>query len=269
MNSFFNKVLRKVLRHLPFKIKYYFDRKYFKNIDEVSLVYQYFRNKTGKSFTMIDVGAHWGTTLLPFANIGWQVYAFEPDKKNRVKLIENTKALYNLEIDERAVLDKDGLVLSFYDSDLSTGISGLSNFHPSHREAYTVETITLSKYIKDSSIEKVDFLKIDTEGFDLFVLQGYNWENEKMHPKVIVCEYDENKTRHNNYTVNDMIELLLSKNYEVVISSWYPLENYGSGHQWKEFLFTKNKKALHENLSWGNLIAYKNVKLDDIRSYFS
>ncbi len=263
-----DRIIRKILSFTPFVVRYFFDRKYFNYIDEVSLVYQFFRNKRGKTFTMIDVGAHWGTTLLPFANIGWQVYAFEPDAKNRKKLIENTKHLSNVNIDARAVLDKDGLILSFYDSDLSTGISGLKNFHSTHKEAYKVETATLAKYIKDAGIAKVDFLKIDTEGFDLFVLKGYEWENENLHPKVIVCEYDENKTRHNDYSVKDMVELLMSKNYEVVVSSWFPLENYGSGHQWKEFILTIDEKGQYEDLSWGNLIAYKNIKSEALRSFF-
>src|SRR5207245_2024611 len=35
---------------------------------------------------MIDVGAHHGSTLLPFLTAGWRVYAFEPIAENRVVL---------------------------------------------------------------------------------------------------------------------------------------------------------------------------------------
>lgn len=45
-------------------------------------------------------------------------------------------------------------------------------FHESHKEVGTIDTITLSKYIEKKEIKEIDFLKIDTEGYDLFVLQG-------------------------------------------------------------------------------------------------
>ena len=38
--------------------------------------------------TMIDVGAHHGFALLPFLNMGWQIFAFEPDQKNREQLLK-------------------------------------------------------------------------------------------------------------------------------------------------------------------------------------
>ena|SRR3990167_2576388 len=41
---------------------------------------------------------------------------------------------------------------------------------------YMLPIITLGKYVTDNNIEKIDFLKIDTEGHDLKVLIGaYNW----------------------------------------------------------------------------------------------
>ena len=38
---------------------------------------------------MIDVGAHHGSSLKKFAEAGWKIYAFEPDKNNRKILTEN------------------------------------------------------------------------------------------------------------------------------------------------------------------------------------
>jgi hypothetical protein len=35
------------------------------------------------------------------------------------------------------------------------------------------------------AINKIDFLKIDTEGHDFFVLQGFDWDSH-LHPDVII-----------------------------------------------------------------------------------
>ena len=63
--------------------------------------------------------------------------------------------------------------MPFFTSGVSSGISGLSSFHPSHKESQRADLATLSDFISKEDIAQVDFLKIDTEGFDLFVLQGF------------------------------------------------------------------------------------------------
>ena len=75
---------------------------------------------------MIDVGAHYGGTLSPFALGGWQVFAFEPDSKNREKLVESFGDSQNVIIDARAVSDHTHEKAVLYRSEESTGISGLS-----------------------------------------------------------------------------------------------------------------------------------------------
>ena len=35
---------------------------------------------------MVDVGAHFGTSLRPYLNLGWRVVAFEPDSTKLEKL---------------------------------------------------------------------------------------------------------------------------------------------------------------------------------------
>ena len=98
--------------------------------------------------------------------------------------------------------------LKFYLSDVSVGISSLTSFHESHQEAsFTVETIRLDNYMKSKDVNHINFLKIDTEGHDFFVLKGYPWDLDK--PDVIECEFEDLKTKDNlNYTWVDMAEYL-------------------------------------------------------------
>ena len=136
---------------------------------------------------LLDVGAHHGSALLPFARRGWRVHAFEPDPANRARLLARCAGLAGVTLDPRAVSDRDGAAATLYTSPVSTGISALAPFHASHRAAASVETVTLTRYCAERGVERVDVLKTDVEGFDLFALRGFPWE--RLCPEVVVCEF--------------------------------------------------------------------------------
>ena len=202
-----------------------------------------------KPGTMIDVGAHWGTALAPFAMSGWDVYAFEPDPTNRNEL---KKRFPDIHIDTRAVSNKAETNVTLYKSQQSTGISSLSPFHESHYAAIGVDVTTLSSFIREQKIKSVDFLKIDTEGYDYFVLQDFPW---KKAPKVILCEFENSKTEPLGYSFNDMAKFLMSKGYSLKVSEWYPVKAYGAAHEWKQF--ADYPYELDSN-AWGNIVAVLN-----------
>ena len=82
-------------------------------------------------------------------------------------------------------------MMPFYTSDVSAGIKGLNQFHSSHKQYKEVQTVTLETFCKDKQITFFNFLKIDTEGFDLNVLKGADLQSHGI--EVIMCEYDDNK----------------------------------------------------------------------------
>ena len=205
---------------------------------------------------MIDVGAHSGTALAPFLDRGWNIYAFEPDEINRGKLLERLAAHKNnalVSLDNRCVSNKTLKGVSFFRSEQSTGISGLSAFHESHVESQRVDTITLAEFFKDKSMPAVDFLKIDTEGHDLFVLQGFPWERTK--PAVIECEFEDVKTVPLGYTFHDLARYLVEKGYKVYVSEWHPIVRYGISHDWNRLM--RYPCELADDKAWGNLLAFR------------
>src|SRR3546814_10935540 len=82
-----------------------------------------------------------------------------------------------------------------------------------------------------SDIDGVDFLKVDTEGHDLFVLQGFPWE--RFRPAVIECEFEDAKTVPLGYTFHDMARFLLAKGYRVLVSEWHPIIRSGVRPDWR------------------------------------
>jgi FkbM family methyltransferase len=202
---------------------------------------------------MIDVGAHHGRALSPFAHSGWQVFAFEPDSMNREKLVESFADSRNVFIDARAVSDHRQEKAVLFRSKESTGISGLSSFRPSHQIAEEVEVTTLEIFLDERGItdEKVTFLKIDAEGFDLHVLRGFPWHRSS--PHLILCEFEDFKTIPLGYSFHDLADFLVGHGYKLIVSEWYPIKRYGGPHDWRRF--ATYPCQLEDSKAWGNIFA--------------
>lgn len=220
--------------------------------DETNLVYRLMKEHAA-SRVMLDVGACTGEALSSFASDGWAVYAFEPDRKNRKTLTENWGDAPTVRIDPRAVSNREASDVPFFRSDVSVGISGLSSFHESHEATGTVETTTLDVFCRQEQITEVDFLKVDTEGYDLFVLQGMPWQ--AVTPRVVVCEFEDSKTVPLGYSFDDLAGYLRDLTYHVLVSEWYPIVNYGGPHRWRRFV--PYPCTLADSSAWGNLIAVR------------
>lgn len=202
---------------------------------------------------VIDVGAHYGDALKKFAEKGYACHAFEPDPVNREKLLKNTVNL-PVVVDSRAISNVISFNQPFYRSPESTGISSLTSFRKTHSKYCCVNTTTIEAYCLEKGIDRVDFLKIDTEGYDLMVLQGVPWN--RIMPSVILCEFEDLKTVPLGYDFNQMAQFLKRKGYSVYVSEWHPIVRYGISHDWKRF--AKYPCELSSNDAWGNLLAFKN-----------
>ncbi|MFK7840890.1 MAG: FkbM family methyltransferase [Sphingorhabdus sp.] len=219
--------------------------------DEVRLLQRVFQER-GDTGTMVDVGAHFGIELAMFAELDWRVIAFEPDHANRHQLEASFGDHPNVTIDSRAVSDAAADQVAFFSSDQSSGISGLSAFHESHRESAKVSVTTMAEVVQEHALDRIDFLKVDVEGFDFFVVKGVDWDG--VAPDTIVCEFEDTKTRSLGYTVGDMIDYLQERGYSITLSEWFPVAEYGGQHGWKKF--TADVGDIDPK-GWGNLIAFR------------
>ncbi len=220
--------------------------------EEIRLVHEYLKDSANAK-VMIDVGAHYGQSSRLFLHAGWKVYAFEPDPANRKKLMELAKEYPKLSIDPRAVSDTVRAQVPFYKSDVSPAISALNPFHPSHVETGGVEITTLVAFCESAGIREVDFLKVDVEGYDLFVLKGFPWDTIK--PAVVMCEFENYKTSPLGYEFHDLAGFLVDRGYQLLISEWYPVERYGGPHTWNRLAVYPCE--LFDPNGWGNIIAFR------------
>ncbi|MGR8920620.1 MAG: FkbM family methyltransferase [Gammaproteobacteria bacterium] len=255
---------RRILRHEGWgalaRAVYYdldpFDREFRPN--EARMVFELLAADTPAGL-MVDVGAHTGGSLRPFLEAGWDVLAFEPDSNNRAILLERFGERGKLVVDVRALSDAPRDDAPFYRSRRSSGISGLSAFHESHREAETVTITTLAAALAehDRAERRVDFLKIDTEGLDLPVLRGLDWSAPA--PRVILCEFENAKTEPHGYDFDGLAGFLDERGYRLLVAEWKPVVNYGRRHDFAGFFTYPHR--LTQPGAWGNLFAVAEAEL--------
>lgn len=127
---------------------------------------------------LFDVGANHGsyTRFLHRLSPRAQIHAFEPHPVTFASL-QSRAAIPGVTLVPMAVSDTNGTMqlYDFAESDGSTQASlseASVGLFDHNTVSHTVETTTLDAYMARAGIDRIDFLKIDTEGFDINVLRG-------------------------------------------------------------------------------------------------
>lgn len=130
-----------------------------------SIVKRYLSLFPHRNRTYVDVGAHIGTMLLPYSRLFHKCEGFESHPTNYQHCVENIRnsGATNCRVHQFAVMDREtrGKMLPH-----SGGNSGCYYF------AQDPMGDVASVRLDDMNIVQVDFIKVDTEGSELMVLQG-------------------------------------------------------------------------------------------------
>ncbi len=136
-----------------------------------------------KDLVVVDVGCRWGFADKFMSNINqFQLYGFDPDKQecerltalynsNRVHLIP--LGLANYEGSANLFVTRNPACSSMYEPNQEL----IENCRPTLDCMEKVDQIemkvtTLDKWAKQSSVEYIDHIKLDTQGSELLILQG-------------------------------------------------------------------------------------------------
>lgn len=126
------------------------------------------------SFSLVcDVGAHVGVKARQFRQLfpSARVLCFEPFQDTYRVLAKTLEGDPNVECFQLALSAKEGsLEVPFRPLSVDNTIVPRPDDAPTSRE--TVQLSTLDAFAARRGLEKIDFLKIDTEGGDLEVLRG-------------------------------------------------------------------------------------------------
>jgi len=173
-------------------------------------------------FVVLDLGAQTGSfTLLSkfFPNSVW--HAFEPIKEAADTLKENIKInnIENVSVYEVAASNTSSTAILNMPKINSWGLATLGS-NPLRFKPYKtrkIKCIKLDTFIKTNHIKKVHFMKIDTEGFELFILQGAKKMIQRDHP-IILMEYNMINMKQCNVLKEDVNKFLTQLGYE-----WKPV----------------------------------------------
>tara|TARA_B110001452_G_scaffold264944_1_gene268788 strand:+ start:9 stop:740 length:732 start_codon:yes stop_codon:yes gene_type:complete len=208
--------------------------------------YEFLRKKLPKKLDIFfDVGAHYGETINEFLKyfIIKKVYSFEPSKNNFDKLkknIDKLKKKYPLtEINiKHCGIGKKNEVLSlneitdgesntfnslnvnsnyFKKKKLITTIFGIKNFFKSK---IPTNIISLKDYIDKNEIMEIDFIKIDTEGYEYNVLLGIGTNIGKINYILFEHHYDNMIIK--NYKFHDIHKLLVDNGFNKIYKTKMP-----------------------------------------------
>lgn len=152
--------------------------------DGIYLKDEYHQEILRKGMNVVDIGAHIGVyTILAAEKVGknGKVIAIEPEPKNYEQLVKNIK-LNNFKnvIPKNIALSNHENVEKLYLDFYTTSHSLIKKENNPYMK---VRVTTLDNLLEEIGLDKVDFLKIDTEGVELKILKGAE-KTLKKNPKI-------------------------------------------------------------------------------------
>lgn len=185
--------------------------------------------KVQKGDTVIDVGANIGLfSLFAFKAGASIVYSIEPNKENFKALQNNVKDAKHFNIG----LSNKSMTTDLYIDSVSGGHTILKprDGHPTHTgRTEQVNVLSLKDFLIENAIVHVDFLKIDTEGSELDILQDIYI----LAPKIKKIALEFHHTVHSDSDFSSFVASLkkayqrvqvIKGKYESNIFAWEPFQ---------------------------------------------
>jgi FkbM family methyltransferase len=158
---------------------------------------------------IIDAGANLGTHCVPYADkIGpsGKVWAFEPNPPVFDCLVKNTRDFPNIVLYRYAVSDRENSqYLRLLDNVGASYVS--SEGHPN--QTVIVECRPIDKF----NFERIDFIKLDIEGYELFGLRGAVLTIFRHRP-IMLLEMNQLALKRNGHTYEQIFGFLRGVNYD-------------------------------------------------------
>lgn len=203
----------------------------------------------------LDLGANQGEFTVFAAQVArrGRVVSFEPVKMNLDRLFKNIKInrFTNVDIIPYALGEEDEELPLFDASDLfsdGTIHEGLHTLYPSDergKNAGLTQVRRLDDLLSELALPKVDLIKMDIEGAELFALRGGIKTLEGYKPSIIL-EIDDSTCRSAGYQPEEIVVFLEELGYKLYLiaegSEPIPLQSNGL----REF---QNVLAIHSTAS--------------------
>jgi FkbM family methyltransferase len=186
--------------------------------------------------TVFDVGANIGWFTVHMARLlaGGCCHAFEPLPSTFRKLTANCQ-LNNLmgrvKLNEVALGDHDGICELYEFDKLVHGCNSLSRLGRRDYHAVEVKMITLSRYLEDHNLTRVDLIKADVEGAEMLMLSGAGRLFGITPRPIWILELNDDASRAFGHQPRDLLQLLRDRSgceFYVVRGAWNGVQRLDS-----------------------------------------
>ena len=222
-----------MIRFFTLKILSIFDSYYQKKL------FSFLKSRGYKNFDVLfDIGAHHGESIKRFLNNFKvkNIYSFEASKKNFSILQKNLiffKKKFNntnIIIENYAAGNEEKIIKMKQMNESSS--STINNYNVKSKyfkkksifllsfkkqnffSEIDVRQILLSNYMNTNDIKKIDFIKIDTEGYEYYVLKGLKNQFQKI--KLILFEHHYHSMLLKKYKFRDIHNFLIKNNFKQI-----------------------------------------------------
>jgi FkbM family methyltransferase len=167
----------------------------------------------------VEVGAadgeHLSNTWLLEKRFGWRGILAEPNRA----FLDTLRARRSARVDARAVWRSSGRQLPFLDVAELRELSTLKDFQAADHYAragaeYLVETVSLNDLLAaHGAPSEIDYISIDTEGSELEILEGFDFERHRVHVFTIEHNFAPDRLAR-------MTALLAARGYRRVLADY-------------------------------------------------
>lgn len=167
---------------------------------------------------IIDVGANIGFYTLMSAKraSNGKVFSIEPDQDNFSSLIRNIELnqFKNIFPSLLALGEKNSkVILESFSSDDNNGLKRIRNNQ--NNQEPDIQMMTLDHFVEENKISKIDWIKIDIEGYEHELLKGALKTIAKFKPNFFL-EICDQHLKHYNSSANKLVEAFEDMGYKVI-----------------------------------------------------
>lgn len=176
-----------------------------------------------KGDVIIDIGANIGSMAIHCAkSVGdhGKVYAIEPSDFAYSRMCRNislnTELQSRITVGQHFITQKNSKPSEVFASwNMQKGMKR----HPNHMGTLTATAgaspISLDQFVRQNQIQKLDWLKIDVDGFECEVLKGAYGTLKNFRPKIFL-ELSEYTLIEQGENLESMLQFLFDQNYSLV-----------------------------------------------------
>lgn len=197
---------------------------------------EYFKRELKYGNVVIDVGGNIGIMGLFARNIigtTGKVYAFEPNYEIRQNYLDNVALnkynnvfVYPFALGEKKSKNKLHVI-----DETNSGMSTIAvDENTTVYNTMQIDIVQLDSFFESENIKKVDFIKIDVEGYELEVLKGAVKTIEKYKP-ILLIEIDDKLLQRNQTNPSHIFSFLQEMEYSFVYfndENYVPINNFSN-----------------------------------------